>query len=88
LTGEFEVMGSAGGLYRIRRGTSGNVDWIDHDGSVGARLCAHPTMADGWMPDQGVAVAQLLALTTDEAGFVRMANVHAGRRPAHLVGAR
>lgn len=85
LTGEFEVMGSAGGVYRIRRGTSGNVDWIAPDGTVGARLCAHPEMREGWMPDQDVALAQMLALRTDEAGFIGMANVHAGRRPSHLV---
>lgn len=81
LTGEFEVMGSAGGLYRVRRGTSGNIDWIDPEGQVGARLCAHPTMAQGWMPEQDVAAAQVLALITDEPGFVRVANVHWGRRP-------
>lgn len=87
LRGEFEVIGSAGGVYRIRRGTSGNVDWLEPDGRVGARLCAHPTMAEGWLPDQDVAVAQMLALITDEPGFVRLANVHAGRRPSHLVAA-
>jgi hypothetical protein len=87
LTGEFEVIGSAGGLYRIQRGNSGNVLWIEPGGQVGARLCAHPTMAEGWMPDQDVAVAQLLALMTDEPAFVRTANVHAGRRPPVAVTA-
>lgn len=83
--GEFDVVGSAGGRYRIRRGVSGNVDWLDNDGQVGGRLCAHPTMEHGWMPDQDVALAQLLALTTDEVAFVAVANVHHGRRPPILV---
>lgn len=87
LTGEFMVIGSAGGLYRIKRGTSGNVEWIAMDGQPGARLCAHPEMREGWLPDQDVALAQLLALTTDEPAFVARANVHWGRRPTHLVGA-
>lgn len=77
----FTVIGSAGGVYRIRRGVSGNVDWILPDGGVGGVLCAHPTMAEHWLPQQDVAVSQLLALTTDEPSFVRVANVHRGRRP-------
>jgi hypothetical protein len=81
LAGEFEVMGSAGNLYRIRRGISGNIDWIKPDGKFGGRLCAHPTMQEGWLPMQDVVLAQLLALTTDEPAFVRRANVHAGERP-------
>ena len=80
-SGEFLVVGSAGGLYVIRRGVSGNISWIDQDGNVGGVLCAHPTMRDGWMPDQDVAVSQLLALTTDEPAFVAVANVHRGSRP-------
>jgi hypothetical protein len=38
-------------------------------------------MNEHWLPDQDVALAQMLALTTDEAAFVRLANVHRGRRP-------
>jgi hypothetical protein len=81
LHGEFEIIGSAGNLYRIRRGSSGNIDWIEPDGAVGGRLCAHPTMRDGWLPDADVALAQFLALTTNEPEFIRLANVHQGRRP-------
>lgn len=77
----FLVMGSAGGVYRIRPGTAGNVDWIQADGTVGGTLCAHPTMDHHWLPEPDVHLAQLLALTTDEAAFVRVANVHRGRRP-------
>jgi hypothetical protein len=35
LVGEFEVMGSAGNLYRIKRGVAGNIEWIKPDGGVG-----------------------------------------------------
>lgn len=78
----FDVMGSAGNVYRIRRGSAGNVDWIRPDGSVGGRFCAHPDMyTEGVLPLPDVAVAQMLALTTDERGFLRIANVHAGTRP-------
>lgn len=79
-TGAFDVIGSRGTLYRIHTGSVGNVEWISPDGE-GGRLCAHPSMNEHWLPDQDVAVAQMLALTTDEAAFVRLANVHRGRRP-------
>lgn len=85
LTGSFDVIGSAGGHYVIERGTSGNVVWIDPSGQPAARLCAHPDMRERWMPDQDIALGQLLALRHDEAAFIRLANVHAGRRPDHLV---
>jgi hypothetical protein len=82
----FVVIGSAGGIYRIRPGSAGNVDWIDPANSgheVAGVLCAHPQLwtPDGSLPDPDVALAQMLALTTDEAGFVATANVHRGRRP-------
>lgn len=77
----FEVIGSHGTLYRIHRGVSGNVEWITPEGEVGGRLCAHPSMHEHWLPTADVAIAQLLALTTDEAAFVRLAKVHRGRRP-------
>lgn len=86
----FEVIGSLGGRYRIRPGSTGNVDWIDPDTSqVGGVLCAHPILWDGHghLPDPDVALAQMLALSTDEAYFVQAANVHRGRRPAHLLTA-
>lgn len=81
LRGEFEVIGSRGTLYRIKRGTSGNIEWIKPDGSVGGRICAHPDMSPSWLPTSDVMLAQMLALTTDEAAFVAVANVHAGERP-------
>ena len=77
----FAVIGSHGTVYRIRWGTSGNVDWIKPDGSVGGRLCAHPSMRESWLPTADVMLAQVLALRTDEREFCRVANVHVGRRP-------
>lgn len=82
----FTVIGSAGGIYRIRPGVMGNVDWIDPANSgreIAGVLCAHPQLwtSDGSLPDPDVALAQMLALTTDEADFVATANVHRGRRP-------
>lgn len=76
-----EVVGSHGNLYRIYPGSVGNVHWIKSDGTVGGRLCAHPDMVDGWLPNADIALAQMLALQTNEAEFVRKANVHAGERP-------
>lgn len=81
LDGFFEIMGSEGTLYRVRRGTSGNVEWIKPDGTVGGKLCAHPTMREQWLPTEDVVIAQMLALTTDERAWLAVANLHAGQRP-------
>lgn len=83
----FEVIGSLGGRYRIRPGSAGNVDWIDPvTNDIGGVLCAHPILWDGHghLPGPDVALAQMLALATDEAHFVATANVHRGRRPTLL----
>jgi len=80
----FEVIGSHGGLYRIRPGTMANVDALDPvTREFIGRLCAHPREWDGngRLPDPDLALGQLLDLTTDEPGFCRTANVHGGRRP-------
>lgn len=81
LQGYFEVIGSAGTLYRLHRGVAGNVEWIKPDGEPGGRLCAHPSMAESWLPTEDVMLAQMLALMTNEREFVRIANVHQGARP-------
>lgn len=78
---EFVIIGSHGTVYRIRFGTSGNVDWLKADGTVGGRLCAHPSMNESWLPTEDVMLAQVLALKTDEREFCRIANVHHGARP-------
>lgn len=84
----FEVIGSAGGRYRIRLHTvNGNIEWLDADGRVGGRICAHPTMAEHWLPMADVALAQLLALTTDERAFAAVANLHEGQHPPVLQAA-
>lgn len=82
----FFVTGSHGGHYRIRPGTNGNVDFYASagDGTPAARLCAHPELSmPGWRDDANrtlpladVALAQLLHITTDEPGWLAIANVH------------
>lgn len=86
LDGAFEVVGSDGGRYRIRRGVSGNVRLLDPGGEEAAGLCAHPELRVhdddqqfvGHLPEADVAVGQMLLLQTDEAEFLRRANVHWG----------
>lgn len=80
LTGVFEIIGSHGTRYRIRRGVAGNIDWLDADGHVGGNLCCHAPQGGGdrWIPTADVMVGQLLALKTDEPAFLRVAN---GRKP-------
>jgi hypothetical protein len=85
LTGVFEIIGSRGGRYRIRRGVAGNIDWLDEHGNRGGSLCCHPPMhGANWVPTPDVMLAQMLALQCDEADFVRVAN---GPRPPHLAAA-
>jgi hypothetical protein len=79
--GHFVCTGSEGNRYRIERGNAGNVVYLDERGEAAGRLCAHPSMSEQWLPDQDVALAQMLALMTDEQNFVRIANVHRGRAP-------
>lgn len=81
-TGAFDVTGSAGGRYRIRKGSSGNVVYLDPVTHLRiGTLCAHPSMNEQWLPDPDVALAQMLALMTDEPNFCGIANVHWGVRP-------
>ena len=81
----FHVCGSRGRRYRIKaNGQSGNVELLDRNGRVQGRFCAHPA---GYLPDADAWLAQMLALETDEDRFLRIANVHAGARPADLVAA-
>jgi hypothetical protein len=77
----FVCTGSEGNRYRIERGSAGNVVYLDERGEAAGRLCAHPSMSEHWLPDADVALAQMLALMTDEPNFVRIANVHRGRAP-------
>jgi hypothetical protein len=77
----FVCTGSEGNRYRIERGNAGNVVYLDERGEAAGRLCAHPSMREQWLPDSDVALAQMLALMTDERNFVQIANVHRGRAP-------
>lgn len=81
----FQVVGSHGGIYLIRHGTSGNVHQLV-DGQEVAGLCAHPELyvqnregTWGHLPTEDVLAAQALALMHDESVFQRTANVHWGR---------
>jgi hypothetical protein len=84
LHGTFEVIGSEGTVYRIHRGTAGNVEWRHLDGRSGGRLCAHPTLycdGGGRLPTADVMLAQMLALSTDELHFLRTANADCNGYP-------
>jgi hypothetical protein len=82
--GWFEVRGSRGRRWRIRKGgQSGNVDLMPEQGEVReASFCAHPR---DWLPNADAHLAQMLALVADEEEFVRVANVHHGRRPVYAL---
>jgi hypothetical protein len=67
----FEVRGSSGTVYRIRKGRSANIDVMDN-GRVTHRLCFHPQI---YCPDYDTMLAQKLLLETDEDAALRMANV-------------
>lgn len=72
----FHVIGSDGGRYRVRYGTTGNVALV-RDDQVIERLCAHPRLYEigGVLPTEDVLAAQVLALRHDEAGFRAVANI-------------
>lgn len=73
---QFHVVGSKGRRYCIRgQGQSGNVDLLRADGSVQARLCAHPS---DYLPDGDAWLSQMLHLTSDEDRFLRTANIQRG----------
>lgn len=77
----FDVVGSAGGVYRIHHGTSGNIRRVIEGAEVN-RLCVHPQLHDGggYLPTEDCLAAQALALMHDEIGAVSKANVHQGQR--------
>ena len=78
------VVGSEGNRYRLhvsRYGTVGNVEWLKRNGHVGGRICAHPSLSRENLPMGDVVLAQMLAITTDEREFMRIANIHHGPPP-------
>lgn len=80
----FEVVGSSGQLWRLYRGTSGNVKAIGVDGQEIMAICAHPALWDdehnGHLPMEDVLAAQALHLMHDDREFLCKANVHRGSR--------
>ena len=66
----FNVVTPSGKRYRIKRHTHGNVLLLDDHGEPVRRYCAQP----GGVPDDDAILAQVLALRTDEAAFLRVAN--------------
>lgn len=81
----FTVIGSSGQRFRIDHGTTGNVTTVDSDGYPLVAYCAHPELYDQdshrYLPTEDVLVAQALALMTDDAAFLAVANVHRSWEP-------
>jgi hypothetical protein len=80
------VAGSHGNLFRLRtEHFEGNVEWIDANGHQLGLMCAHPAADDtGWrLPVADHLLSQILALTTDERAFVRIANRYEGAMPTY-----
>jgi len=61
-------------VYRIRRGSVGNVELIDDAGIV-AKLCCHPRNVSS-LPEADVAMSQWMMLKYNEKEFFRLANFH------------
>jgi hypothetical protein len=74
-SGHFEVTGSCGTLYRIRRDRQMNLDELDGAGSRVAVWCFGP---EGHLPIDDVMLAQKIALETDEQGALAVANRNRG----------
>lgn len=76
--GQVELVGSAGGRYRVSRGYQHNVRQLSGQGWAPNRaiLCAHPVMETehGRIPVEDAMVAQILALRCDEPAFLAVAN--------------
>lgn len=83
----FHIRGSRGTLYRIQHGSSGNVRAVLTEADEGRGLhayCAHPEMTVrgddgkvlGYLPHEDAMIAQMLALESDEAAFLAVANRH------------
>lgn len=71
------ITGSHGGRYSVAIGYSGNIYRLNDRGEVDVSFCAHPPMmSDRWTecPYEYAMVAQILALQTDEPGFLAVAN--------------
>ena len=78
----FDLVGSLGTPFRIRRDTMANIEVLDLSGEVTGALCAHPAEGE-WLPEADKHLGQLLALQTDERRIMRLANCHRGVRPVY-----
>lgn len=65
-------------VYRIHRGSQGNVYEVDADGRQVRRFCIHPID----VPAADAMLAQKLLLETDPAAFERIANITRLRQAA------
>lgn len=89
---EFTVVGSHGGIFKLKHGTSGNVKQIV-DGQEVSVLCVHPKLLDhrtdeegpGYLPTEDSLIGQVLAIMHDEHTFVQTAFVHRGQRHLTVV---
>jgi hypothetical protein len=73
--GRFDLVGSLGGNYRIANGRVNNIALM-RDGKMVTTLCAGPNLdvQGEILPTSDVVLGQYLALVTDEAGFLAIAN--------------
>lgn len=78
----FDLVGSLGTRFRIRRDPMANIEVLNAQGEVTAALCAHPDDHEG-LPSADKHLGQLLALQTDERAIMRVANCHRGTRPLY-----
>lgn len=86
----FHVIGKEGNLYRIKKGSHGNVELIEVEGEGEAAvqravesLCFQPS---GQIPCFDAMLAQKLALETDEEDARRIANITNLRAYRHAAG--
>ncbi|MBI4060139.1 MAG: hypothetical protein HY403_01785 [Elusimicrobia bacterium] len=70
--GYFEIVGSLGHRYRIRRAPQRNVDQLDEAGGMVRSLCAAPLD----VPVADAMLAQKLLIEADELAFAFLANTY------------
>ncbi|WP_370058331.1 hypothetical protein [Bradyrhizobium yuanmingense] len=84
--GYFDVVGcDTGKRYRIRRGTSGNVNEIDEYGRLSTGWCFVPV---GGLVEGDVMLAQKIALETEEERALSIANSFPGPIRWRRLGSR
>ncbi|MCP3395344.1 hypothetical protein NLM27_42175 [Bradyrhizobium sp. CCGB12] len=84
--GYFDVVGcDTGRRYRIRRGTSANINEVDNCGRLGRGWCFVPL---GGLVEGDVMLAQKIAIETDEERALSIANSFPGPMRWRLPGSR